>query len=348
MCGDTLLDPTAYPEAPNRRTQEHVFPRWLQSDHDMWNQAIHLKNTTTLPYRSLTVNACYSCNSQHLGPLEERVATAFRTGTDAVRALDRRDLYLWLTKLYYCLLFKELTLQADRRTPTAGSITTSDQLSGYSLMHALLQAARGLVTWPTDLRHDIPGSITILTAQQSSNTRLNFSYVDGLGLPYLAVRIRETAVFAVLEDWGEFETKWAHTTEPDNLFPQLHVAKSLALTPTQFTELAVLVNVLARDLDRHWTYLTLQGADGLTLIPATATGNSNPSGKFGPQWFQAYAAVLASHLHRPLSDVYDSERGVVSWICDTNGIPNPAQWNGQGCVDPKCNHTDTARCGMSG
>ena len=48
------------------RSDEHIFPKWLQARFDLWNERLTLINGTTIPYRSLVVPCCKICNNHHL------------------------------------------------------------------------------------------------------------------------------------------------------------------------------------------------------------------------------------------------------------------------------------------
>ena len=54
-------------------TQEHVIPKWLQRNFDLFDQRLLLSNGTTMPYRQAVVPACFRCNHDRFGPLEERI-----------------------------------------------------------------------------------------------------------------------------------------------------------------------------------------------------------------------------------------------------------------------------------
>src|SRR4051794_24050423 len=91
----------------DNRSDEHVFPKWLLNEFDLWDERLNLLNGTTIPYRQLTIPCCLTCNTYWLSQIEEKVQKAFSAGADAVEALDRVALCLWLGKIYYGLLFKE-------------------------------------------------------------------------------------------------------------------------------------------------------------------------------------------------------------------------------------------------
>ena len=71
------------------------------------DQTLVLLNGTTIPYRQLTVPCCRECNNEHLEPIESNVMAAVNQGPEAVEALDRKTLFLWLGKIFFGLLYKE-------------------------------------------------------------------------------------------------------------------------------------------------------------------------------------------------------------------------------------------------
>lgn len=346
LCGVELTDDAGARERSTYRTREHVFPQWLLRDHDMYRQAMTLPNRTLLTYNRLVIPCCRGCNGQHLKPLEDRVARAFRAGLDGVRALDRRDLYLWLAKLYYGLRYRELNLPIERSLAGLGNLVDEAELRDYSFLHLLLQAARDKTDWSVAARlagHDVPGSLVTLSAQTSEDSRLNFGYIDSRSIPYIAVRIGPTIVQAVLEDWGEWERAWHTIHEPDNYFPQLFAAKNVNLTPGQFVEFAVLSDHLAQSMRRDRTYTSISGPGpdaSVHLTVSSAGTRRNEDGKFGPDWFMNFAAHLAVIAGNNPSDIYDpTTNRVGSFLCTLDGLPRAMTWNGVGCNNPKCSHS---------
>ncbi len=92
LCG-TVLD--------NRnRTEEHVIPKWIQREFNLWNQTITLLNGTKIPYRYLTIPCCNICNNRYLEPFERRIHVAYNKGYSHFRRLNKNTIYLWLCKIY--------------------------------------------------------------------------------------------------------------------------------------------------------------------------------------------------------------------------------------------------------
>lgn len=88
-------------------TAEHIIPQWAQRRFDLWNQQLILLNGTSFPYRQMTVPCCAECNKYRLQPIETSVSSAVSRGADAVRAVGRNTLFLWLGKIFYGILYRE-------------------------------------------------------------------------------------------------------------------------------------------------------------------------------------------------------------------------------------------------
>ena len=104
LCGTQLTS--------DNRSDEHVIPKWVQHEFALWNQNLTLLNQTPIPYRQLTIPCCAPCNNEHLNRIEVAVSTAWREGFDSFASLNRDVLFLWLAKIVYGLLVRELFLPA--------------------------------------------------------------------------------------------------------------------------------------------------------------------------------------------------------------------------------------------
>ena len=120
LCG-TELD-------SKNRSDEHIFPSWVQDNYDLWNQKLKLINKTSISYRQLKIPCCWNCNNNLLNPIETTVSKAVSEGIDSVKSLDKKTLYLWLGKILFGLIYKELLLPHDQSNPQKGSILVSDVL----------------------------------------------------------------------------------------------------------------------------------------------------------------------------------------------------------------------------
>lgn len=132
LCGAPLTE--------DNRTEEHVYPRWLQKKYNLWNQHLILLNRTAIPYKNLTIPCCRNCN-EHMGKtVEKPIETAVAIGYDAFAKLDKQIIFQWLCKLSYGILFKEMSLMLDRSNPALGTILSNEDLKEERTMLLFLQA----------------------------------------------------------------------------------------------------------------------------------------------------------------------------------------------------------------
>ncbi|MCE5172701.1 hypothetical protein LQV63_25870 [Paenibacillus profundus] len=188
LCGQILTDNTSV---------EHVFPKWLQNKYHLWNQKIHLLNGTEIPYRQLTIPCCKKCNGIYLSELEKKIERALENGFESFKELDEMYIFQWVSKLFYGLLYKELSLVADRRNPSLGTIMTPEMLEHFRVVHKFLQSVRT----PFDFSDGVPWSIFILETYEYEDNR-SFNYIDGIATLTFHIKLNGVAIFVFLQDNG--------------------------------------------------------------------------------------------------------------------------------------------------
>src|SRR5882672_7861173 len=170
LCGRRLTS--------TNRTDEHVFPKWVQSRFSLWNQKLTLLNGTQIPYRNLTIPCCRACNGKHLSAIENTIKAATLKGYRAVSELDPLTLFLWLGKIFYGLLYKELFLVRDRKSGCKTAIADKRLLKAFSLHHLFLQAAR----LPFEFQAALPASLFIFKIDAPNDKRFQWDFRDSLHL----------------------------------------------------------------------------------------------------------------------------------------------------------------------
>lgn len=117
------------------KTAEHVFPKWLLNEYDLWNQKIFLLNGTTINYRQLTIPCCEECNNIYLSKVENQIKKSYFKGFNDFVKVAKLVVYQWIGKIFYGLLFRELSLSLERTDPEKGSITNPDLLKDFKTFH---------------------------------------------------------------------------------------------------------------------------------------------------------------------------------------------------------------------
>ncbi|MBO1513701.1 hypothetical protein [Metabacillus bambusae] len=205
-------------------SEEHVFPKWLLEKYNLWNDTLTLLNGTRIPYRMLKIPCCTECNNNHLSNMENTIKKGLEDGYEKFANIDRVIVYQWISKIFYGLLFKELSLTYDRSKPSSGTITTPELLKGYRMTHSFMQSVR----YPIEFEGFQPWSIHILEGQVSDNRRI-FNYIDGLNTLTFSINLGTIIIFAHLQDNG------IHQVAKNDYFNKL---KGCKLHNVQFIEIA--------------------------------------------------------------------------------------------------------------
>jgi hypothetical protein len=286
-------------------SEEHIVPRWVQNRYDLWNQKLILRNGTDIPYRYLTVPCCEACNNYRLQPIETSVSEAVSKGPEAVRKLGNRVLFLWLGKIVYGILYKELFLSSDRKDQYAPSITEPELMRVYGDHLFFLQEARGKV----ETMNFCPGSIFVFRTQKPENVQLQWDLVDHIDTLFIGVRLGEVGIIAVLGDGGALQ-----------LYQDIYASiLDLPLHPIQFRELCAVIAYQSTLATRTPKYATLEGnphktyqlpLGGLSLEPLFEEWDTD-----------VYAFYLAHYTGFPLEVLHPCPDEIMSFVYDPDGKP---------------------------
>ncbi len=301
LCGATLTQ--------ENKTVEHVIPRWAQRKYNLWDQNISLLNGSHFPYRQLTIPCCFTCNNQYLSPFENRIRAATEAGYDTFIQLDQETIFLWIGKIYFGLMYRELFLDTDRRKPEEGTITDPEYLLSFYSLFLFLQGIRG--------RHKFvdffPASVFTFRTQIPADNSKQWDFVDIHGRPFIAIRMGEIGVIVCLEDGGATKS----------LEDALEKHKEIALHPLQFRELIAKILYKLSLVNRIPKYMNVQHADkeivetymmplqGLSDLPIFNDWNNDE-----------YSKILSAITYIPIETCQPKKGLVYTWLYDANGNSN--------------------------
>lgn len=143
------------------------------------------------------------CNGRDLSSIESRVKAAYLQGLDTFSKLDRRDLFIWLGKIYYGLVYKESLRPRFAEEQAGERLVPESHLESIEFHHFLMQSAAEAVSWQPLLPG--PASFHFFTCIDSEDSRWRFDYLDDLFVPMLGLRLGPIGVVVVLQDWGRSE-----------------------------------------------------------------------------------------------------------------------------------------------
>lgn len=248
LCGDSLNE--------ENRSDEHVFPTWLQHRFNLWDTSLTLLNGTVIPYRQLKIPACRACNNEHLSGLEKRIQQSIFEPIDSPNAPAKHDLYLWTAKILFGCLYKELQLPKDRRQADGERILDTKTMEHFQMLHYFLQSAR--VPMQFHCQHsDFPASIYLFDLQCAEEVERQFDFRDNPIHHTVLVRLGPRGILAAFDGGAQERTV-------GDLFRR--DAKRV-LHPLQFLELGAKLFYKASILHRRPTYLILEtgGCHHVTL-----------------------------------------------------------------------------------
>lgn len=187
-------------------SEEHVVPKWLQNRHDLWNQELRLLNDTHIKYRQIKIPCCSQCNNEHLSKLESQLRAAVESGYDACLELDPALIFQWISKIWYGLQRKEVSLLKDIQSPEKGTIIDREQLESLRHLHALMQSIRQPVIYLMDK----PFSVLIANLHNLGEENSYF-FRDNLISQTVSLRTNEIGFIVALQDgelirhtWGKY------------------------------------------------------------------------------------------------------------------------------------------------
>lgn len=184
LCGCELDD--------TNRSDEHIFPRWLQRKFKIRDKTIGLLNQARMAYRKLTIPCCSACNNGHLSALERRVARWLERPVRELTRDQERDLFLWASKILFGLLYRQLFVFRDPRDRRGEKIIDSEAIKHFEHMHRLLQGIRTPLVYSGPTPH--PGSFAVFEVHCPPDLPSQFDWIDSPATQTLYVRLGTRAV----------------------------------------------------------------------------------------------------------------------------------------------------------
>ena len=189
ICGKTFCK-------NNPKTEEHVFPKWLQQQYNLWNQRLVLLNGTNIPYKDLKVPCCKKCNTKYLQEIEKIISESAKIGYEQFIKLDELKIFQWIAKIYYGIHYKELFLNIDRKNPYNGTILKKTDICRLEMLHFILQSVYNTYTF----KNITPWSIFIFKTLKYPDER-NFFYHDTYS-GFCSLRFNDIGLIIIFEDNG--------------------------------------------------------------------------------------------------------------------------------------------------
>lgn len=294
LCGVSLTS--------TNRANEHVIPKWVQTKFALWDQKIALLNGTLIPYRQLTIPCCSDCNTNKLSQVEDRVRTAIEDGFEAVTKLDSRTLFIWLGKMYFGMLYRELFLPSDRSNRHSAPIVSPEHMEAFQMHHYFLQSCRVPMEFMSaDAAH--PWTIYVFQIQELDNQKMGWDFRDDIHYDTLFIRLGGVGILAAF-DCG------AISVDAGTSFSRY---SKFHLHPLQFEELGAAFFYKASLFNRTPKFVM---AENENTFQVSVMPMSGLSGKpvFDEWNLDAYAQVLSFFTGVPVEQLHPAPDKIMTWL----------------------------------
>ncbi|WP_165839182.1 hypothetical protein [Pseudomonas sp. NDM] len=291
----------------SQSSREHVFPKWLLRHFGLWDKPMTLLNGTKLAYRQLVIPCCQSCNNECLSSIEREVQERFVKGAAALASMNRERLMVWVLKIFYGLLYRELFLTLDRREPGAGNIVSVEDMEQYQLLHLILQSCRVPMQFSM-MESDIPASIFVFNVQEPENVDVRFDYKDDIVNRTMYLRLGQVGILAAF-DMG------AQTFVGTDFFSRY---QGHPLHPVQFGELGANLFMKARVFNRTPKVMVGEYSQVVNFTVFPMAGLSSAP-VFGVWTAEDMAEALMFFLGYSLEEVMPVEGRNATWLENRDG-----------------------------
>lgn len=300
LCGCELSD--------DNQTDEHIYPKWLQNMFNLWNKKLILINGTSIKYRHLKIPCCKSCNGIMSELFEKPIERSVKGGYDKLITLDRNTIFLWLNKLSYGMLFKELSLDICRKEPERGKIFAAEYLKENHLQYLFLQTILTKASFTGN-----PYSMLIFKIDPCDEEE--YWAFDNPFLKTFFIRMNNIGIVSHLMDNGFNEAYFLQ-------FPELEQLMHYSLHPIQFAEICAKFLYKSSLFYRNPSYIMMMDDDQkpeMILSPGM-------SGYGYDDWSQEEYAKILSSFWEPyglrIDDIYKDDNQVLSFLHREDGTFN--------------------------
>ncbi len=268
LSGDMLKSPV---------TEINVLPDWLLALANYTGQEqIKLLDESVRSYNTLKVPVNTEILSQFVEPLEAKIAEAFAGGYAAVSKLEEIDLFKWVGKFMYSLIYIEMNAAIKLQQLSADGINMSQGLMHkFGNLHTMLQS----IYLNVEFEDFEPWSIVVVPLADQDHY---FSFRDEINTMTFSLKLKDFGIIMCLQDNGT--NKRFHKGLLDQIAGK-------ALLEQQFEELCARFFYSAYLFNRLPEY-TIMPVEGTVYIAPMPLKGTSTKPLFDNWQHKTYAQVL--------------------------------------------------------
>ncbi|RZM27943.1 MAG: hypothetical protein EOO88_10890 [Pedobacter sp.] len=268
LSGDTFSTPVV---------ETTILPEWLlKAANFSGEEQIKLLDESVRSYNSLQVPCNTEVLTHFVQPLEDKIADAFSKGYAAVSQLDQADLFRWIGKFMYGLIYVEMNAAVRQQQISEDGINMSQGLMHkFGNLHTMLQGIYQDVIF----EDFVPWSILVVPLEQRDAP---FSFRDEINTLTFSLKLNDFGIIACLQDNGT--NKRYHGELLKQIDGQLMSAQQFEELCARFYYSAYLFNRLP-----EYTILPVEGSIYIDAMPLRGT---QQKALFDHWQHKTYAQVL--------------------------------------------------------
>jgi len=252
LSGDTFTSPVV---------QTNVLPAWLlEVANFSGDEQIKLLDETIRSYNTLKVPVNEEVLTHFIGPLEDKIAAAFDKGFEGVSQLEEIDLFRWIGKFLYSLIYIEMHAAVGQQQLSSDGLNMSQ-----GLMHKFgnLQTMIQSIYLNVEFEDFTPWSFVIVPLEEQ---QVPFSFRDEINTLTFSLKLKNFGIIACLQDNGT--NKRYHQEILDQI-------GSKPVSEQQFEELCARFFYSAYLFNRlpEYTVMPVEGSIYIDAMPLRGTGN---------------------------------------------------------------------------
>ena len=253
----------------------NVFPDWLMQDHKLKDKPFKLLDESIITYTDIEVS-CSPYILPEINELEITIKNAFRAGYQDVKELSQIELFQWIAKLVYGVIYYEIRAGINNKALNVGLMDFSQSLlHKFGNLHLMLQS----LIRPVVFEGLSPWTIVVFPVRNPDDT---FIYRDETNTLTFSLRMKDFGIIACLQDNNATYTEHREILEK---------VKGKTLHPIQFEELCGRFFYSAYLFNRLPQYTVLPTDEAIYIEAMPLSGISNKP-LFDVWQNKTYAQVL--------------------------------------------------------
>ncbi|WP_256002520.1 hypothetical protein [Pedobacter deserti] len=267
LSGDTFSTPIE---------ESNILPRWLLDMAGLsGEEPIKLLDESIRSYNSLKVPVNIEVQEHFVDALEQRMQQAFSEGYQGVSQLVQADIFNWIGKFLYGLVYLEMNAAVRQQQLSADGLNMSQGLMHkFGNLHTMIQ---GIYT-PVEFEEFQPWSIVVVELAEDTP----FSFRDEINTLTFSMKMKNFGIVACLQDNG------TNARFHQQLLDQI---KGTKLSAEQFEELCARFYYSAYLFNRLPEYAVMPVEGTIYIEPMPLKGTLNKP-IFDHWQHKTYAQVL--------------------------------------------------------